>query len=610
MSQLNKHINKYLDFYLSLERPSYSVLINAKWGAGKTFFIRQYLTERFGEASDSYVYLSLNGLSSIQDVYDTLIASFLPVVNRKGLKITGSLLNSILKYSSVSSNLSLKDFISPIRKNKFYIIDDLERYQGEIKEVFGFLSSLLEQDGVKVVVLANQEELLKNEPAYAGVKEKIIGKTLALRPDFDNASKVFISELGDTIGGRVLRDKLYLIGNAYNKSGLGNLRILRQAIHEISGILAFFEDDVSEKSEAFDTFVSMFFCIYIEFSSGGVSERDILERKDYVTFVYSSRREDYFKSGFDVIADKYKGIDLRSNVFPNDALHYFIVHGLADADVVKKYIQESPHFTVQSSEPAWKVVWHWYDRSEEVFFNAIDELDQKFARREYQEVEEILHVFGVRLWLANSVFLEKSHEDVYAECVLYIEDFFEKLDVSNYFLDVDLRAFYNAETLLDGSLSAYGLGYLESGSASFVSLASILLDKLQQAVNKELIVRGELLLSLLRDDVWEFHNKVCSNVVSITPYAQIPILKYIPPNDFADQLAELEPQDMRLGFLAISTRLYDVKSGVKLEELAWVIEVKDRLVEVLPNYSMFKIEVLKAKMRNHIDRVLVSSLER
>lgn len=41
VSESNKHIEEYLDDYCANDLNDYAVLINGKWGSGKTWFIKQ-----------------------------------------------------------------------------------------------------------------------------------------------------------------------------------------------------------------------------------------------------------------------------------------------------------------------------------------------------------------------------------------------------------------------------------------------------------------------------------------------------------------------------------------------------------------------------------------
>ena len=44
---MNEHVEKYLDHYCGLKVfPEYGVLLKGAWGAGKTWFIKQYIKNK------------------------------------------------------------------------------------------------------------------------------------------------------------------------------------------------------------------------------------------------------------------------------------------------------------------------------------------------------------------------------------------------------------------------------------------------------------------------------------------------------------------------------------------------------------------------------------
>ena len=51
----NKNLIDYLDFYASINNPQFAVLINGKWGSGKTFFIKEWVDKNngIGEGNES-----------------------------------------------------------------------------------------------------------------------------------------------------------------------------------------------------------------------------------------------------------------------------------------------------------------------------------------------------------------------------------------------------------------------------------------------------------------------------------------------------------------------------------------------------------------------------
>ncbi len=101
MSNSNKHIEEFLDYYLNVEQsPDYAVLITGCWGSGKTYFIRQYLEGRGAAGKDvvketdwltgfekyTVVYVSLFGMKMRDDINKKIERILHPKINSKNLK--------------------------------------------------------------------------------------------------------------------------------------------------------------------------------------------------------------------------------------------------------------------------------------------------------------------------------------------------------------------------------------------------------------------------------------------------------------------------------------------------------------------------------------------
>ncbi|MEM9650150.1 MAG: P-loop NTPase fold protein, partial [Bacteroidota bacterium] len=64
ISEINKHIEKYLDYYCSLSHtPGFAVLLKGEWGCGKTWFINKY-REKLEKKKQKFLYVSLYGMTS------------------------------------------------------------------------------------------------------------------------------------------------------------------------------------------------------------------------------------------------------------------------------------------------------------------------------------------------------------------------------------------------------------------------------------------------------------------------------------------------------------------------------------------------------------------
>lgn len=121
----------------------------------------------------------------------------------KRLKITESVLKigmrAFLGYYKLGS---LNEYITDIRtigKNVLdtseliICFDDLERADSSLKpkDLWGYINSLSDEQ-VKVLIIANEDLLLKEGNEYSDLKEKIIGRTVEYVPESDNIRDIFM----------------------------------------------------------------------------------------------------------------------------------------------------------------------------------------------------------------------------------------------------------------------------------------------------------------------------------------------------------------------------------------------------------------------------------
>lgn len=172
--------------YLSDESYNYAILIDGEWGCGKTYFIQHGLKEQIekSEKESGHLrkikYISLYGCKSIQDIQENIIWGFAEEAkenldNKTGAssyttKISGNILSSSRKIG----NAILKKFVPDANayeiasdwlamKSYIFIFDDIERCDCPLNEVFGFINGLVEHEGTKVILVANEKEISMNE---------------------------------------------------------------------------------------------------------------------------------------------------------------------------------------------------------------------------------------------------------------------------------------------------------------------------------------------------------------------------------------------------------------------------------------------------------------
>ena len=98
----NKHISKFLCYYIGLTNPQYAVLLKGKWGSGKTHFINEY-KEHLKINNQKYIYVSLYGVKNYDEIETKFLQSSNPeIFNEKSIfvgKLADAFINENIKKS-------------------------------------------------------------------------------------------------------------------------------------------------------------------------------------------------------------------------------------------------------------------------------------------------------------------------------------------------------------------------------------------------------------------------------------------------------------------------------------------------------------------------------
>lgn len=187
-------IKKAVVDYVSDDRKTQAVLLDGEWGCGKTFFIKEHLIPALQNIGHSEIYkISLYGISTVDMIQEMLYAQWLEkfvkkragkigrVVNN-GIGIFGKsaihALESKIGVRGIAKDLA-KPLIGAIDKNTHNIIifDDLERCRVDIIQLMGFLNNLSENNGFKLILVANEKEVNRID----NLSEKALKYLVALK---------------------------------------------------------------------------------------------------------------------------------------------------------------------------------------------------------------------------------------------------------------------------------------------------------------------------------------------------------------------------------------------------------------------------------------------
>lgn len=208
-------LTKRITEYLNLET-NYAVVIKGVYGIGKSYYIKNELFPEVSmlsvpnnEDDEKYtpVLISLFGVNSIAEIQSQIFIELYPFFKSKGFKLAAGLGNGVMKFFS---GLDFKELFhsSTDSADKFVdyssillCIDDLDRKGKDLKleEVYGFINNLVENNNAKILIVANEGELLKefegNKSEYSNIIEKVIGVSLTYIPDIRKVYSQIIRNL-------------------------------------------------------------------------------------------------------------------------------------------------------------------------------------------------------------------------------------------------------------------------------------------------------------------------------------------------------------------------------------------------------------------------------
>lgn len=236
-------LNQYILHYMTEDKTKSAIMLTSPWGTGKSHYIQNELKpflEKSEKGKIKCLTVSLYGLKSLFELSKALyFESKIGFLNNTSEKVaTGKFATkTILKGVTSFFNIDLSHSDEEMQKlfesidfsGKLIILEDLERSGIDIIEVLGYVNNLVEQDGVKVLLVANEDEIIQYKPIetenkeeqktvelldklsehknrvftdntvkYLKVKEKTVSDTIQFKEDYKTAIKDIIRIFGNS----------------------------------------------------------------------------------------------------------------------------------------------------------------------------------------------------------------------------------------------------------------------------------------------------------------------------------------------------------------------------------------------------------------------------
>lgn len=208
--------------YLKIET-NYAVIISGEYGIGKTHFYKNYLAPEIRKISLPQnekrtfipIHIQLFGIKNVEDVQTAIFLEIYPILKNKGLKLAAGIGKSIIRgIAQIHGAGDIDKYIGDLNQNKndwlkynelVICFDDLDRKSQSLdsKDIFGFINSLVENEGAKILLIANEKQLLEDKVDISSLIEKVIGVSIQYKP---NIEEVFVEIISQSYSSG---DKLY-----------------------------------------------------------------------------------------------------------------------------------------------------------------------------------------------------------------------------------------------------------------------------------------------------------------------------------------------------------------------------------------------------------------
>lgn len=234
--------------FISTSQPEV-MAIRGSWGVGKSYLWKEIVNENKNNAAlESYCYVSLFGIESLSDLRAEIVAKVVPFKSI-GKKLDAKQLNEdwrdwinrgarhlkklakALEGLPFANNVSIAfDTLAPhLIYQTVICLDDFERMNTSklnVDDLLGFISSLKEEKGCKVVLIFNQE-MLADKEIYEKYREKVIDIEVDFALTPEEAAKVAFQER-TAFTDSLIKNSISL--------GITNIRVLRK-IFRVTSII-------------------------------------------------------------------------------------------------------------------------------------------------------------------------------------------------------------------------------------------------------------------------------------------------------------------------------------------------------------------------------------
>ncbi len=253
----DKELNNYIYHYLKKDKTQTAIMLTGEWGSGKTYYIEHVLVPFLKEKKATCVVVSLYGLEDTSAISKSIymelrmrtLAGKASETVTTGRVIAKNVIKGITGKIGLDFNLSDKDlnelYESVDLKDKLLILEDIERGNICMPNLLGYVNGLVERDKVKVLLVANENEIFKKQTIktedvkqYLKIKEKTVSDTIQFHGNTRKAVEEIINDFDNArINSIINDDVLEKISEEVSSTCKKNLRTFMYALQKTVDIM-------------------------------------------------------------------------------------------------------------------------------------------------------------------------------------------------------------------------------------------------------------------------------------------------------------------------------------------------------------------------------------
>ena len=322
---------------------------------------------------------------------EKLFQALHPILGSKHAKFAGNFLKGAISFmgkvdldgdgtpdGSLNSKLDFTDYLpgkdSKPKKEIVLILDDLERSSMPMSELLGYINYLVEISKNKIILLANESHILKedNNNVYNTFKEKVVGKTFSVNHDIDNILEPLLNGNEHSY----LHEHIEVIKDIYNSSQTKNIRKLKQSISDFDYLSSSIHKKYFENTTFTSALIKTFFAINIEAKRGHLTEKKLRYNRTLVNIKHNE----------DLIFEKYSFND--TYLYPANVWADIIFKGKLDEvnDETSKLAFFLEKTIKEPEPPQWQDLYYFYTLENNEFNHLIEKVKKDILNFEKEEV--------------------------------------------------------------------------------------------------------------------------------------------------------------------------------------------------------------------------------